>query len=118
MDFITCVWDSDEVACVTLLVKDYPDEGVSLDDLIPMIHEIREKSTAMIIKADLIGASIINIDRFKLILKIVKEVVDYTREDNLLEQIQFVNTGLIFRTLYSTVSFAVPKYFRDIVVFL
>jgi hypothetical protein len=83
-----------------------------------MIHEIREKSTAMIIKADLIGASIINIDRFKLILKIVKEVVDYTREDNLLEQIQFVNTGLIFRTLYSTVSFAVPKYFRDIVVFL
>jgi hypothetical protein len=83
-----------------------------------MIHEIREKSTAMIIKADLIGASIINIDRFKLILKIVREVVDYTREDNLLEQIQFVNTGLIFRTLYSTVSFAVPKYFRDIVVFL
>jgi len=118
MDFIKCTWDSDEVAYVTLMVKDYPDEGVSLDNLKPMIHDIREKSTAMIIKADLTDASIVNIDRLKLILKIVKEVVDYTRDDNLLRQIQFVNTGFIFRALYSTIRFAVPKYFRDIVVFL
>ena len=54
----------------------------------------------------------------KLIVKIIKEVVDYTKEDNLLKQIQFVNAGFIFKTLYKPVSFAIPKCFRDIVVFL
>jgi hypothetical protein len=118
MDFMKCMWDSDQVAHVTLVVRDYPEEGVTLDELKPMIQEIREKSTAMIIKADLAGAGIVSIDRFRLIVKIVKEVVEYTRDDNLLRQIQFVNTGFIFRTLYGPISLAIPKYFRDIVVFL
>ena len=113
-----CIWDSDQVAHVTLVVRDYPEEGVTLDDLKPMIQEIREKSTGMIIKADLAGAGIISIDRFRLIVRIVKEVVEYTRDDNILRQIQFVNTGFIFRTLYGPISLAIPKYFRDIVVFL
>jgi hypothetical protein len=118
MDFMKCVWDSDKVAHVTLVVRDYPEEGVTLDELKPMIQEIREKSTGMIIKADLAGAGIVSIDRFRLIVKIVREVVEYTRDDNLLRQIQFVNTGFIFRTLYGPISLAIPKYFRDIVVFL
>jgi hypothetical protein len=118
MDFMKCIWDSEQVAHVTLVVKDYPAEGVTLDELKPMIHEIREKSTSMIIKADLAGAGIVSIDRFRLIVKIVKEVVEYTRDDNILRQIQFVNTGFIFRTLYGPISLAIPKYFRDIVVFL
>jgi hypothetical protein len=113
-----CIWDSDQVAHVTLVVRDYPEEGVTLDELKPMIQEIREKSTGMIIKADLAGAGIVSIDRFRLIVKIVKEVVEYTRDDNILRQIQFVNTGFIFRTLYGPISLAIPKYFRDIVVFL
>ena len=118
MKFINCIWDSDNVAHVTLTVKDYPAEGVPLDDLKPMIREIREKSPGMIIKADLAGAGIVSIDRFKLIVKIVREVVEYTRDDDILKQIQFVNTGFIFRALYGPISFAIPKYFRDIVVFL
>jgi len=118
MDFMKCIWDSDQVAHVTLVVRDYPEEGVTLDELKPMIQEIREKSTGMIIKADLAGAGIVSIDRFRLIVKIVKEVVEYTRDDNILRQIQFVNTGFIFRTLYGPISLAIPKYFRDIVVFL
>ena len=113
-----CIWDSDQVAHVTLVVKDYPEEGVTLDELKPMIQEIREKSTGMIIKADLAGAGVVSIDRFRLIVRIVKEVVDYTRDDNLLRQIHFVNTGFIFRTLYGPISLAIPKYFRDMVVFL
>jgi hypothetical protein len=72
----------------------------------------------MIIKADLAGSGIVNIERFRLIVKIVREVVDYTRDDNLLRQIQFVNTGFVFRMLYQPVSLAIPKYFRDMVVFL
>jgi len=118
MDFMKCIWDSDQAAHVTLVVRDYPEEGVTLDELKPMIQEIREKSTGMIIKADLAGAGIVSIDRFRLIVKIVKEVVEYTRDDNILRQIQFVNTGFIFRTLYGPISLAIPKYFRDIVVFL
>ena len=113
-----CIWDSDRVAHVTLVVRDYPEEGVTLDDIKPLIQEIREKSSGMIIKADLAGAGIVSIDRFRLIMKIVKDVVEYTRDDNLLRQIQFVNTGFIFRTLYGPISLAIPRCFRDIVVFL
>ena len=118
MDFMKCIWDSDQVAYVTLVVRDYPEDGVTLDAIKPMIQEIREKSTGMIIKADLTGAGIVSIDRFRLIVKIVKEVVEYTRDDNILRQIQFVNTGFIFRTLYGPISLAIPRCFRDIVVFL
>lgn len=118
MDFMKCIWDSDDVAHVTLIVRDYPEQGVTLDELKPMIEEIREKSTGMIIKADLAGAPLVNIDRFRLIVKIVREVVDYTRDDDLLRQIQFVNTGFVFRALYGPISYAIPKYFRDLVVFL
>jgi len=118
MDFMKCIWDSDGIAHVTLTVKDYPEYGVTLDDIKPMIQEIREKSSGMIIKADLAGAGIVSIDRFKLIVKIVRDVVDYTRHDNILRQIQFINTGFIFRAIYGPISFAIPKYFRDIAVFL
>jgi hypothetical protein len=117
MDFMKCEW-KDAEAHVTLVVKDYPQEGVMLEDLKPMIQDIRDNATDMIIKADLASAGIVNIDRFRMIVSIVREVVDYTREDNLLRQIQFVNTGFIFRALYGPISLAIPKYFRDMVVFL
>jgi hypothetical protein len=113
-----CIWDDAYIAHVTLVVKDYPEEGVTLEDLKPLIREIREKSNGMIIKADLNGVPLLSIDRFKMIVKIVREVVDYTREDDLLRQIQFLNTGFIFRALYNPISLAIPKYFRDVVVFL
>jgi hypothetical protein len=117
MDFINCEW-KDAEAHVTLIVKDYPEEGVALDDLKPMIHDIRENATGMIIKADLAGAGIVRIERFKLIVKIVTEVVEYTREDNILRRIEFLNTGFVFRMLYKPISLAIPRYFRDMVVFL
>jgi len=112
-----CEWEGAE-AHVTLVVKDYPEDGVSLEALKPIIQDIRENATDMIICADLAGAGIVNIDRFRMIVGIVKEVVDYTREDNLLRRIEFLNTGFVFRTLYKPISFAIPKYFRDMVVFL
>lgn len=105
-------------AHVTLVVKDYPEQGVSLEALKPIIQEIRENASDMIICADLAGAGIVNIDRFRMIVGIVREVVEYTREDNLLRRIEFVNTGFVFRTLYKPISLAIPKYFRDMVVFL
>jgi len=118
MDFMKCVWDVEDIASVTLMVRDYPTGGATLDELKPTIEEIREKSTGMIIKADLNGASLVNIERFRSIVKLVGEVVEYTKEDNLLRGIQFIGTGFIFRTLYRPISMMIPKYFRDIVIFL
>ena len=117
MDFMKYTLNGTE-ARVTLVVKDYPEQGVSLDDLVPIIQEIRENASDMIICADLAGAGIVNIDRFRMIVGIVREVVEYTREDNLLRRIEFVNTGFVFRMLYQPISLAIPKYFRDMVVFL
>ena len=117
MDFMKCEWKESE-AHVTLVVKDYPAEGVTLEELKPIIQDIRDNATDMIIKADLANAGIVNIDRFRMIVGIVREVVDYTREDNLLRRIEFLNTGFVFRMLYQPISLAIPKYFRDMVVFL
>jgi hypothetical protein len=116
--FMHVDWIENGTAYVTLTIRDYPLEGVTLDKLIPMIELIRKESTSMIIRADMEGAGIINIDRFKSIVKIVSEVVEYTKEDNLLRQIQFIGTGFFFRMLYKPFSLAIPKYFRDMVVFL
>lgn len=117
MDFMKYTLNGTE-AHVTLVVKDYPEQGVTLEALKPIIQEIRENASDMIICADLAGAGIVNIDRFRMIVGIVREVVEYTREDNLLKRIEFVNTGFVFRTLYRPISMAIPKYFRDMVVFL
>lgn len=116
MNFITCDWD-DSTVHVTLFVRDYPVKGVSLDDLKPLIHEIRAKSTSMIIRVDMNRVPLTNMELFKVILKIVKEVVDYTQDDKLLQQIRVVNTGFVFRTLYKPISLAIPKCFRDIITF-
>jgi len=53
-----------------------------------------------------------------MIVKIVGEVVEYTRDDNLLRRIEFAGTGFVFRMFYHPISLAIPKYFRDMVVFL
>jgi hypothetical protein len=116
--FLHVDWAETGTAYVTLTVKDYPQAGVTLEELVPVIQTIRSKSLDMIIRADLTGAGIVSIDRFKSIVKIVSEVVEYTKEDNLLRQIQFVGTGLVFRMLYGPISLAIPKYFRDMVVFI
>lgn len=111
-----CEWS--EACLVTIMVKDYPDQGITLEDLKPLIHEIRSKAKDMIITADISGANLVNLDRFKMIVSICQEVVEYTKEDNILRKIQIKGAGFIFRTLYRPISFAIPKFFRDIVVFL
>ena len=118
LSFLTIDWIEDGTAYVTLSVRNYPLEGATLEELMPTIEYIRKESKDMIIRADLEGTGIINIDRFKSIVKIVSEVVEYTKDDNLLRQIQFIGTGLFFRMLYKPFSLAIPRYFRDMVVFL
>jgi hypothetical protein len=118
LSFLTIDWIENGTAYVTLSVRDYPQTGAMLEELVPTIEYIRREATSMIICADLEGAGIISIDRFKSIVNIVSEVVEYTKDDNLLQQIQFIGTGFFFRMLYKPFSLAIPKYFRDMVVFL
>ena len=116
MDFMKCEWS--ESCLVTLKVRDYPEEGVALDDLKPIIHEIRSKAKDMIIRADLSGVGLIGIERFKMIVGLCREVIEYTKEDNILRKIEIQGTGFIFRTLYGPVSLGIPKYFRDMIQFI
>jgi hypothetical protein len=118
MEFLSIDWIEDGTAYVTLTVRNYPLEGATLEELVPTIEHIRKEASSMIIRADLEGAGIINIDRFKSIVNLVSEVVEYTKDDNLLRQIQFVGTGFFFRMLYKPFSLAIPKYFREMVVFV
>ena len=118
MDFMTCIWDVLDVTYVVIRVRDFPEKGVTLEQLKPLIQEIREKSKGMVITIDLSHVGLVGIDRFKMIMSICQEVIDYTKDDNLLQQIEFENAGFIFRTLYKPISLAIPKYFRDIVIFL
>jgi len=115
---MTCTWEETRVARVNIPVKDYPDEGLSLEDIKPLIENIRLNATDMIIRADLTGMGLIGIERFKQIMVLVQEVIEYTKEDNLLRKIEIIGAGFIFRTLYKPISLALPKYFRDMIVFL
>jgi hypothetical protein len=110
-------WDEASLT-VTLVVKDYPVEGVTFEDMRPSIHEIRENAENMTIKVDLRGANLISVDRIRSIIKLCSDVTEYTRQDNILRQIQVLGAGFLFRMVYKPISVAIPKYFRDIIVFL
>ena len=113
-----CDWiDVSRHVDVKLHVKDYPIQGVTFEDMVPIIHEIREKADSMIIKIDLHGASLISVERIKAIIKLCAEVTEYTRQDNILRQIQVLEAGFLFRMVYAPLSVAIPRYFRDIIVF-
>ena len=114
---ITLKWNDGEVTAI-LSVKDYPEEGITLDSLVPMIHDIRSNASSLVIQADMKNVPLLNTQKFKMILKIVTDVVEYTKDDNLLKRIEILNTGFIFRMVYKTIRLAIPKCFRDIISFL
>jgi hypothetical protein len=115
--FIKHSWKGREVI-VTLMVKDYPKEGSTLKELMPTIEHIRTLAESMVIQADLKGASLVDVNRFKSIVKLVSEVIEYTKDDDLLQRVEFIGSGVMFRLLYEPISLFIPKYFRDMVVFL
>ena len=115
-DFLKCEWAGE--CHVTIMVKDYPEQGVSLDNLKPLIDDIRSRASDMIICADFTGTGLIGIEKFKSIVSLCQEVIEYTKNDNILRKVELKGTGFIFRALYRPISQVIPKFFRDIVVFL
>jgi hypothetical protein len=112
MDFMTYIWDAENVAYVIIRVRDFPVEGVSLESLKPIIQDIREKSTGMVITADLKNVGLLGLERFRSIARLVGDVLEYTKDDKLLRQIEIENAGCIFKMVCRTLPI------RDRIVFL
>ena len=118
MDFMTCEWEEARVAKVNIDVKRFPDPAATLDDLKPIVENIRAQATDMTITADFSGMGLVGIKRCASIIHLVQEVIEYTKEDNLLRKIYLKGTGFIFRTVYASIQMTIPKYFRDMVQFI
>jgi hypothetical protein len=112
MDFMEYFWDELDVVYVIIRVRDFPDEGITLESLKSIIQEIREKSTGMVITADLKNVGLLHLERFRSIARLVSEVLEYTADDKLLKKLEIENAGFIFRMACR----ALP--IRDLIVFL
>jgi len=105
-------WDPEGVAQVLLRVRDY--KGVTLEALKPIIEEIREKSKAMIITADLRNVGFLGLDRLRSISFLICDLLEYTKDDNLLQKIEIIGAGFIFRMVCRSIS----RELRDLLVFI
>lgn len=114
MDLIKCTWS----VLVELNVKDYPDEGVHIDDLKPLIKEIRSGARTMVIRMDLTGLRPMGVSKIQNILALCSDVVEYTKNDDILSQVQIVGAGTIFRTVYDSLCFVVPIHVRNMIRFV
>lgn len=113
-----CDWSDEQQCVVTIRVKDYPEQGVTLEDLKPLIHEIRTEAKDMIIHADLEGTGLLGINKLKMIASICHEVIEYTKHDTLLKRLEIRGAGPVFATLYVPIHIVLPKAFRDNIVLL
>ena len=78
---------------------------------------MRIKSRSMIIIVDLTGANPF-CHEVRQITKLILDVFDYTKNDDLLKEIQFKNAGFLVRSFYRPISMMLPSYVRDIIVFI
>ena len=113
--FMHWTWEGDLCAHVTLKVKDYV--PTTIDELEDVIHDLRLKSRSMIIIVDLNGANPF-CHEVRQITRLILEVFEYTKNDALLEQIQFHGAGFLVRSFYRPISMMLPSYVRDIIVFV
>ena len=114
-DFMYWTWEEELHAQVTLKVKDY--KPTTIEDLSDIIQELRVKSRSMIIIVDLSGANPF-CHEVRQITRLVLDVFEYTKNDNLLEQIQFRGAGFLVRSFYHSMSMMLPSYVREIMIFI
>jgi hypothetical protein len=84
----------------------------------PSFTRFAPRPRIWLLRADLSGVGLVGIERFKMIVGVCQDVIEYTKDDNILRKIEIQGTGFIFRTLYGPISLAIPKYFREIIVFI
>lgn len=112
--YMTWSWDADLCATVTLVVKNY--FLTTIEDLYDIIQDLRIKSRSMIIRVDLAGANPF-CHEVRQITRLILDVFEYTKNDDLLKEIQFVNAGFLVRSFYRPISMLLPGYVRDIITF-
>lgn len=113
--FMHWKWEGDLCAHVTLKVKDYV--PTTIEELEDIIQELRIQSRSMIIIVDLSGANPF-CHEVRQITRLILDVFEYTKDDNLLTQIQFKNAGFLTRSFYHPISMMLPSYVREIIVFV
>jgi hypothetical protein len=114
-EFMNWTWDENLCIHVHILVATY--FPTTLEDLHDIIQEMRIKSRSMIITVDLKGANPF-CHEVRQITKLILDVFEYTKNDNLLKQIKFVNAGRLVRTFYKPISMLLPSYVRDLITFV
>lgn len=114
-DFMAWTWDEDLCVYVTLGVRDYT--PTTLEDLYDVIQDMRIRSRSMIILVDLTGANPF-CHEVRQITKLILDVFEYTKNDNLLKEIQFKNAGFLVRSFYRPISMLLPGYVREIIRFV
>ncbi len=114
-EYMSWTWDAELQATVTLVVNNY--FPTTIEDLHDIIQELRIKSRSMIIVVDLDGANPF-CHEVRQITRLILDVFEYTKNDNLLKQIQFKNSGILVRSFYRPISMMLPGYVREIITFI
>jgi hypothetical protein len=114
-DFMNWTWDEELCITVTIKVKDYV--PTTIEDLEDVIQDMRIQSRSMVIVVDLQGANPF-CHEVRQITKLILDVFEYTKNDDLLKEIQFKNAGILVRSFYRPISMMLPSYVRDIIVFI
>lgn len=113
--YMSWTWDEQLQATVTLVVKNY--FPTTIDDLYDIIQELRIKSRSMIIVVDLTGANPF-CHEVRQITRLILDVFEYTKNDDLLKKIHFKNAGILVRSFYRPISMMLPGYVREIITFI
>jgi hypothetical protein len=117
MDFITWTIDEDLHVDVDISIQKFIEhQHIRFDDVKELILDIRTRCKTMVIRADLAGANLFWLD-VRSLTNLLVDVFYFTREDMLLQAIEFQNSGFIFRNLYRPISLAIPRHVRALVVF-
>ena len=114
-EYMTWTWDSELEALVTIVVKNY--FTTTIEDLHDIIMDLRIKSRSMIIRVDLTGANPF-CHEVRQVTRLILDVFEETKNDNLLKEIQFQNAGILVRSFYKPISMMLPGYVRDIIKFI
>lgn len=116
MDFMTWTITDDIQAFVSINVSKYT--STTLEELKITIESIRQQANDLYILFDLSDTGFIGIEEFKSISKLVLDVIDYTKNDEILRRISIKGAGFFFKLLYKPISIAIPKEIRELIIFI
>ena len=107
-------WSSKTVAIAELFLSRYPEEGLVLKDFIPIIDKFRRKADSLYVKADLTDVGSVPLHMIPSLIKLIHDIIDYTNNDNIVVEIEYINAGIIFKMLYK---FVIPSKFHPLIKF-